>query len=213
MEKDLHPAGLHDGAGHCCDRVADVELRQRRKLMGRPVQHPCDAHQLSAGGVILHLGRDIGREPHDKEVAKLVGPSHGVIVQVHRGDDVAGQDVVCENIHFVVSRLESHVVKRLLPIPNVDPVSHHIDGHDEGRELPVLALAQQPFLADIVEHEGVADASQQPPAKGLHGARNVANLGFVKQRQLPTVAHLVQPDEASLHLPGVELQALGGAHC
>mmetsp|Transcript_38410 Transcript_38410/g.91104 ORF Transcript_38410/g.91104 Transcript_38410/m.91104 type:complete len:253 (-) Transcript_38410:2814-3572(-) len=208
MQDDLCAPWLHNGPRHRSDSIPNMELNDIVELVRSAVEESGDAHELPTRGVVLHLGGNIGWETRHVHVAKLVGSGHRIVVQVERSRDIPWEDIVCIDVHLVLCRLVPHKLERLLAVPDVYPVAEAVDCHDHRGEVPVLALAEELLLADVVQAERVVHTHEESPLEGSHRPRDAVHGRLVEQRQLPSRVHPVEPDKPALHLPGVELQAL-----
>ena len=104
VEEDLLPTRLKARALEGGDSVAHVEINQRRELVWGTVEHlVCSrGRKLPSRRIVLNLARNLRGEAGDKDVSKLVGTDHCVIVNGEEGGEVTGGGVVGKAVEGVV---------------------------------------------------------------------------------------------------------------
>mmetsp|Transcript_46564 Transcript_46564/g.88909 ORF Transcript_46564/g.88909 Transcript_46564/m.88909 type:complete len:602 (+) Transcript_46564:1576-3381(+) len=189
-----------------------MELVDLLQLVGGAVQL-VPAQRLASSRVFLHFIGDLRRQPAHHDVAELVRPGNGVVVQGLGRRQPARRGVVRKRVHLVLRSAVLDVVERVLVIAHVDTVAACVERGDESGDAPELALAQQLLLAQIVEAQDVAHGHQQLVLEGEHGGGDTIDGRLVQQRQAPAaLQHLVEMDEPARGLPRVEREASRGAH-
>lgn len=75
------------------------------------------------------------KNPYNRNVSKLVGTSHGIVVQHSRGCNPTRVCVICKYYQLIFLALISHKMEALLNVTHYQSVTHRIQSYDEIRNV------------------------------------------------------------------------------